>query len=417
MGRRSKQKSCFACAKDRRRCDRTIPSCARCIDREVMCAYPLAVQHRSSRSALSSHNVLDAGPSNDADSRFSLSTEPHDQIGTDVPAETTHHNLPAAASTTLPNPPPPLSKDLRWFTHPSTWVIAYHHDMPRSFPSPESFSNFIRGLQSWLTRFQRKGHNPFIHRQLYPARAIPDCIQDAYSAIAVSQGGSPENENMVDGITSSYVSKLLSSQLALTGQPLHVVTTQDHLARTQALLIYFLLALASSSISRQSQGENFVSTLHRWKMDLWVSANQDANLAQFFPCTLMTSSEESQAESDRISHLHQAFITCESIRRTWLLCSIAIGVYRSLKGDWTTSCGGDISFTARAGLWDAPSSAHWATVARKADPLFGYSLKSEALANRSVQASEVDEFAHHLFTLMWGADRVENWFIRMPADI
>ncbi|KAL1857492.1 hypothetical protein Daus18300_010357 [Diaporthe australafricana] len=303
-------------------------------------------------------------------------------------------------------------KNLKWFTHLSTWKIAYHYQPPKELPPPQAFSDYTRGLQSWLRRFQREGHNPFIHRHLYPTRAIPDSIQDAYAAIAVSEGSCPENENMVDHIATSLVTRLLSSQSQVEGQTLHLANTLDHLARTQALLIHLLLALFSPSISRQAKAESLIETLHRWKLALWESASQEANLAELFPYLHTMPLEGERSDVDSIPGLHRAFIMCESVRRTWLVCSMTTGVYRALRGDWTAACGGDVRFTARAGLWDASSPARWAVLAGKADPLFNYSLLGDQLANCEILESDVDEFALHIFALMWGSDKVESWFIQ-----
>ncbi|KAH7013962.1 hypothetical protein EDB80DRAFT_711087 [Ilyonectria destructans] len=438
MHRRSKQKSCFNCVGRKRRCDRTLPSCTRCIDQGTDCAYPSP----TNRFGWSSLGVLDAEFSGDGNLALFSPPEPHARasVGASALASQSHstHNgsgtdisiSPASVATSTSvasgsmassvptlstasvTVQPQVSGDLRWFTQPSTWKIAYHYQPPEALPPPQDFSNFVRDLRSWLVLFQREGHNPFIHRHLYPARAIPDCIQDAYSAIAVSQGGNADNENMVDIITSSYASKLISFQATLTDQPLHLVTVKDHLARTQSLLIHLLLALSSSSISHQTKAEGFIEILHRWKGEMLASAEQEASLAQLFPCTPSISPEGGGPGNDPVPDLHRAFVICESIRRTWLLSSMAIGVYRSLKGDWTSTCGGDIRFTARAGLWDALSSARWAEIVRKKDPMFDFSLRGEALVKSGVPAVEVDEFAHHLFNLMWGTDKVESWFVR-----
>ena len=43
-GRQSKQKACLACVKAKRCCDRTLPSCSRCLDKEVDCVYQRRLQ-------------------------------------------------------------------------------------------------------------------------------------------------------------------------------------------------------------------------------------------------------------------------------------------------------------------------------------------------------------------------------------
>jgi hypothetical protein len=309
-------------------------------------------------------------------------------------------------------------ENLRWFTAPSTWKLIHHFQPADQEVPPKVFSDFLRGVDSWVSRFQQDGHNPFIHRTLYPPRAIPDCIQDAYAAIAVSRSGTPNNENITESITHSYASKLLAHQAALAEQPFHISTAKDHLARTQALLIHLLLALSSNSLSRQSKAQALLEPLHRWRIDMIATAEQEASLAQLFPCTATLASEDNGwggGDADYVPDLHRAFVICESIRRTCLLCSMTIGIMRALRGDWTVGCGGDIQFTARAGLWDAESSGGWADVARSTDPLFGYSLSGEEMAKRGVRADEVDEFARLLYGLTWGPDKVESWVVRSKS--
>ncbi|KAM0527854.1 hypothetical protein ACHAPS_002471 [Verticillium nonalfalfae] len=294
------------------------------------------------------------------------------------------------------NVSPSTGQSLKWFTHPSTWTIGYHYQPPEGLPSPQAFSDFIRGLQCWL----------------YPPRAIPDCIQDAYAAIAVSEGVCPENENLVDSIANALVMRLISSYPQMPAHGLSIVTTVDHLARTQALLVHIILALFSSSISRQAKAESLIETLHRWKLALWESASQEASLVDMFPSVQADPLGSGEPAGESVPELHHAFIMCESIRRTWLVSAMTIGVYRSLRGDWSSACAGDVLFTSRAGLWDAFTSARWAAIAGGEDPLFDYSLASRQLAKRDLSVAEVDEFALHLYSLMWGADTVESWFVR-----
>ncbi|KAL5083441.1 hypothetical protein Trisim1_001432 [Trichoderma cf. simile WF8] len=418
MQRSSKQKSCFKCKSSKRRCDRTLPSCTRCIDHGVECAYPFS-QDLSDRGSLDSrHSNSGRQKSFDA---HSTPIQPRDAFGPEASSGVASSHQASGLSSSSAQAPTIVTlaklhtlsgRELNWFTPPSTWVVVHHYHPPGPLPSPQVFTEFFRGLQRWLVRFQREGHNPFIHRQLYPPREIPDCIQDAYAAIAVSIGSSAENQNMTDSTTISYAEKLIAQQATLVSQPLNIMTAKDHLARTQALLIHLILALSSASISRQAKANGWVETLHRWKTELLASAEQESSVAQLFPCESALALDDPGSDIDPIPDLHRAFLICESIRRTWLLCSVSIGMYRSLTGDWINTCGGDICFTARASLWSAASSAAWASIARTTDPLFEYSLRGEEVAKRGIPAMEVDEFARHIFTLMWGADKVESWVFR-----
>lgn len=392
--RRSKQKSCFACVEAKRRCDKALPSCSRCIEKEVSCEYlPPRRQRRrqqqlhGNRAVASELGVESAGNGCNASPRR-------------IPDKPT-----------LPSPARPPS-DLRWFLHPSTWNIAHHYEAPASSPSGPAISNFIRGMQAWLVRFLRDGHNPFIHRLLYQAKTMPQCIQDAYAAIAVSQHVTPENEHMVDQMSSSLISSLLSSQPADGSLAFTMMSSKDHLARAHALLIHLLLALFSPSIPRRAEAENLIETLFRWVNQLWQSATQNTTISALFQTTPpLAGSNEFRA------NLHELFAMCESIRRTWILSNLSTGVFHSLKGDWAAACAGDIHITARAELWEAPSLARWEAVVSEKDPLFIYSLDGQSLVARGVHASEVDEFARHIFTIMWGMDKVEDWAERTGDGI
>ncbi|KAK9234768.1 hypothetical protein V1525DRAFT_412063 [Lipomyces kononenkoae] len=438
MGRQSKQKACFACVDAKRRCDRALPFCSRCIDRGVTCTYRPAQPRRLSPGGAGITSTLDlrsgevwtSSGRQAGDQGGILSAEDtretQDMARIEEPACSTHlvskvsaSSFPSsvASSCTIggihsAGQIASFSGDPVWFLHPSAWTVAYHYQPPASLPSGTVFSNFIRGLQTWLSRFHRAGHNPFIHRHLYSETGMPQCMRDAYSAIAVSQDVTQENEHIVDDISSSHISNLLACQHTDGPLSLLLLSTREHLARTQALLIHLLLALFSPSIPRRAKAETLIETLLYWTNQLWESASQDAAAALLVPGVLPLPDGEDRFPPDSTSGLYETFVLTESIRRTWLLCNIATGVYYSHKGDWSSTCAGDVYITARAELWDATSSARWEAVVRQQDPLFVYSLHGRSLVARGVGASEVDEFARHLFTIMWGLDEVEDWVVR-----
>ncbi|KAG8356870.1 hypothetical protein FVEN_g5529 [Fusarium venenatum] len=301
--------------------------------------------------------------------------------------------------------------DLGWFLRSQAWTIRYHYSAPEATPTTPVLSNFIRGLQSWLSCFVKTGHNPFIHRHLYSESGYPQCIQDAYSACVISNAANSENDSIINAISSTYISNLLNTQ-PVDG----IISTRDHLARTQALLIHILLSLFSSSIQRRAKAESLISLLHGWNSQLWDSATSGSEFAPLASST-PSSSETASRGAEPVSTVYRSFILSESIRRTWLLCNLATGVYGSLKGEFVGSCGGDVPITMHAKFWEAPSSARWEFTARHTDPFFIYSLKGQTLLERGVSAIQVDEFARHLFTIMWGLEMVETWVMRTGDEV
>ncbi|PON24945.1 hypothetical protein TGAM01_v206026 [Trichoderma gamsii] len=445
MHRRSKQKSCFACVASKRGCDKELPICSRCEEKEIACEYP-AVRHRRGKQLPKSSqaSVANDGPRADEHSITANQLATTDErgdihfLGMDGNNSTTQLHNPQSCSTfTGTNLPshasflpvfpsqngldtdpssanrllPPYD-GLKFFLLPSAWTIAYHYEPPAAYPPGEVLLNFTRGIQSWLKRFLRQGHNPFIHRHLYSNTTMPLCMQDAFASISIHQNAIASNEHIIDDIFASQVGDLVTKQPIEGSEAFTLLSTRDHIARTQALLIQLLLALFSSSIPRRAKAECLIATLHHWTNQLWQSASQDANFHTVVQSIPSVDDVGSGSIEDPVPGLYQSFVLYESARRTWILSNFATGVYQSLRGDWGTTCTGDICITARAELWDASSPARWAAIAQSKDPLFIYSLHGQSLLKDSVAAEEVDEFMRHLYTIMWGIDKVEDWIVR-----
>ncbi|KAK2010726.1 hypothetical protein LZ32DRAFT_362977 [Colletotrichum eremochloae] len=352
----------------------------------------------------------------------------------------------------------------KWFLAPSTWLI--DHCPP---PAPDSYpvavmTNFNRGLQAWTRRWVMEGHNPFIHRSLYAERDhLPVCIQDAFTAASAYYTKTPLNETFVYRILDARVAALVASQPAAVGDDslsAAMLDTRDHLARVHALLVYTVIRLYDGSVSQRAAAENLLPTLTLWAKHLWDSALADVDsLSQswqprpFEHCPsnpgppdsreVATSAADAAAAAatgnNSDHHTRQdtfeanlmawnLWVLSESIRRTWILVSCTVGTYHALKGLWG-ECPGYAPFTARAGLWDAASAPQWAAMRREdlartggnSGPdggserdFFIPSVHAEVIM-REAAAAEVDEFARHMLTCMWGLDRVEDWALRTSS--
>lgn len=419
-----------------------LPVCSRCEERELTCEYPL-VRHRRGQQLPKPNRTALTDDDTETEEHGITADRPADERGDTLHRTNRHastmqlqnsqscstfadaHLLPHSSS--LPVFPPqlalntdlsfasqllPLSDRLKWFIVPPAWTVAYHYEPPSSYPPSEVLSNFTRGIQSWLKRFLHQGHNPFIHRHLYSNTTMPPCIQDAFSSISIHQNETTSNEHIIDDIFASRISDLITKQPIEGSEAFLLLSTKDHVARTQALLIHLLLALFSSSIPRRAKAECLIATLHHWTNQLWQSASQDADFHFVVQSILPVDDVGSISVDDIVPDLYQSFVLYESTRRTWILSNFATGVYQSLRGIWATTCTGDIRITARAELWDASSPARWAAIAKSKDPLFVYSLHGQSLLKDSVAAEEVDEFMRHLYTVMWGIDKVEDWIVR-----
>ncbi|EQB57775.1 hypothetical protein CGLO_02074 [Colletotrichum gloeosporioides Cg-14] len=458
MARISKQKACIACTESKRRCDKGLPSCTRCDDRDVDCHYPITKRRRPrpheavglseatvpSATALATPDLfsLDAGALS-----IGLGNNPWIDFSS-LPSDV--NTAQAAAAPVNPQaaaPPPqqvpnstipdtdrdPVARDIarsKWFLAPSTWRIDHLPTPPRNIYPTSVLTNFTRGLQTWVHRWVMHGHNPFIHRSMYAeGNYFPSCLQDAFTSASMYHHKTPQNEAFVHRILDERVTAMMA---------------------VQALFVYTVLRLFDGSISQRAAAEVHLPTLSLWCKQLWDSASLDANALSenLVPISKYCNDLSAQRNNPRDEDdtydsdlsTYNLWVLSESVRRTWLIVTCTVGVYATLKGSWS-ECPGGALFTARAGLWDAPSAPRWASLCRELaaenkdayerltreetqtggvggtccdGTFFVPSFHSEGLS-RNAAAADVDEFARHLFTIIWGLDRVESWALKTAS--
>uniref|UniRef100_L2GI53 RNA polymerase ii mediator complex component n=1 Tax=Colletotrichum fructicola (strain Nara gc5) TaxID=1213859 RepID=L2GI53_COLFN len=441
MARISKQKACIACTESKRRCDKGLPSSSP--DLFSLDAGPLSI-------GLGSNPWIDFGnlPS-DVNTAQPAAAPVNPQASAPLPQQ-------APNTTTSDTDRDPVARDIarsKWFLAPSTWRIDHLPTPPRNIYPTSVLTNFTRGLQTWVHRWVLHGHNPFIHRSMYAeGNYFPSCLQDAFTSASMYHHKTPQNEAFVYRILDERVTAMMASQPVTDETSLSVplLETRDHLARVQALFVYTVLRLFDGSISQRAAAEVHLPTLSLWCRQLWDSASLDANALSenLVPvskyCNDMSAQRNNPRDEDDTydSDLstYNLWVLSESVRRTWLIVTCTVGVYATLKGSWS-ECPGGALFTARAGLWDAPSAPRWASLCRELaagnkdayerltreetqtggvggtccdGTFFVPSFHSEGLF-RNAAAADVDEFARHLFTIIWGLDRVESWALNTAS--
>ncbi|KAF6826563.1 RNA polymerase ii mediator complex component [Colletotrichum plurivorum] len=453
MARPSKQKACLACTSSKRRCDKGTPSCTRCEDRDIDCRYPPSKRRRREQQ----HPMLDAAASVEpavittsstaapATDLFALDAGPlsfnlwNTTPWTDIPLLP---SAPIPQEQRYPTPAPmqnPLSRrrDIieavtrsTWFLSPSSWTISHRHPQVNDVYPTRALTNFTRAMQSWILRWVTDGHNPFIHRGIYASpNPFPPLLQDALALASLYHHSTPQNESLVIRILDEKVSAMITSQT-----PSGSLETRDHLARVQALLIYTVLRLFDGSVRHRAAAESHIPTLVLWSSQLWETASHEAQSlrATFTPASTQCPVAVALASGvlvpeDADLAAWYLWIVSESVRRTWLAVTCTVDVYLALKGGdrvaaWQNP-GGGVKFTARAGLWDAPSPARWSALYRKLEEsddsdggaYFLQSFDSDKLFVNAA-AADVDEFARLLYTVVWGLDRVEGWALRTSAS-
>ncbi|RSL49001.1 hypothetical protein BHE90_004958 [Fusarium euwallaceae] len=469
MGSARKLKACYACTSGKRRCDKAQPTCGRCEDRDIDCHYPPTKRRRGHTFESDCSNAPCQASTNDGtldSTTITFSNETDDLIDfdqwtrslinwnalTDDPLPLSHglplpsvlqeHQVPPVPNAQGPSISPAETQDLaacrpvtstttlsssakstKFFLAPESWTIR-HLSLSSPTFSSSVFMNYIRGIQTWFTDWVLHCHSPFIHRQLYADTGFPASIQGAFAAISIHNTKTPANEAAIDEILEAQVASLLKSYpdaYPSSSQDIGIsraLDTREHLARTQCLFVHLVLGLFSPSIRARANAEKRVQTLLQWTRQLWDAAARDPDICQSpegdFSVPTRAAAADELFDGDPLPRLWRSWVLSESIRRTWLLATSTIGVYLTMRQSWA-ECQGGIQFSTRATLWDAESASSWAKRCQNDDPLFICSLDGESLL-RTSKAVEVDEMARNLFTVMWGAERVEAWISRTASD-
>lgn len=347
---------------------------------------------------------------------------------------------------------PELLSDQGWFLHPDSWEIK--RTLIRAPADPRSrFRVFVKTAKSWLHDWATTGHNIFIHHNLYhhSRGGLPPCLEDAYLTLTAYLSKTEQTQDMILQILENRATALLSQQplpteLGILSNP--ILSTRAHLARTQALLIYTLLRVSSGCPRQLAQAEDSLPVLFTWAHQMRNSAITESPFlyippTQSFdtilsPQTLLSHTPPGPSPTQIIeqSTLWQAFITSESLRRTWMLISATSNIYSRHKDRRPNPrCLGFMSFTMRRGLWSATNAWQWGQIATQKQPSDGRIWRESPREIVSVDLSEdgrgspvflesigvvekvmaettpdeVDDFTNEIFSIALSGEKIDRW--------
>jgi hypothetical protein len=272
---RSRQKSCKACAEDKRRCNRKTPQCSLCLSRGVQCVY---IKGPSTRQGQGEARLepIDPGFRGDFSDISSLSP----------PIESLLSNCLDT------NPWLTVSPSL--FPLPSLASAKSYPDI--AFLDRWSVDQLVRNIKSYPRMFARFQETPFIHSRLYESH-LPDAIQGGFTVSEASASKSTQTENMTFRILETKTTRL-------TQQDFETRSLEELLAAVQALMLFHIIQTFDSNIRQRSIAEQNFYTLQSWTIQLRVWAGD-------LPPALAW----------------QEWIFAESVRRTVIFSTIIDGMY------------------------------------------------------------------------------------------
>lgn len=390
--RRPRQRSaCVACNKAKRKCSRQSPACRRCRILKTRCSYLVQVVQSAIQSV--DHALLTPDEINGALDDGSRNGE---KLGLDL------------------DPP--------WFLKPSYWVT--HHpgsvdDVPGSerisFPM-SGMAQFVADLRTWLDQWVQNNACPFLHPRLYGAQ-LPEPLQYAFGAWTTYRAAStPTSRTIALEMASNWAQKLLREQAIVEslGAGTAPLESQDHLARTQALLVLVVVCVFDGDIRASAQAETLLSSLVDWADELMShSAAEVASYAAEQPPVFHGVLNEPQIKYLRscgtATGTWRAWILSESIRRTWIVSVLTRSAFYIMRQGFA-SCPGIISFTGREGPWDATWPQGWLeSLGRSSGAPVTVCLGSLDQLLDTAKPSEVDELTKTLLAYGRGSEAVGDW--------
>ncbi|CAI6339400.1 unnamed protein product [Periconia digitata] len=403
MPTRKETKACWTCAKSKRKCGRTMPSCARCIEKRVPCVYP-----RSTRKAESAHRPLL--------SKAGRTPGLHPTVIGDETSLTTNLFSPDefqwdslldfSFSSPLSQFQIPTATFTRteFFLAPEAWEVTHDENTSKAAAliTKATMKKYVAEVQSWLQRWITEGANPFIHPRMYSTKS-PVCLQLAHATLASYIHRTPDN---TDAILQSVEDRL--HELVME----HDNTVEAHdvdglfgqLARLHALLVYQIIGLFDGDIRCRHVTEFHIDVQSTWAMKLFHSAST------ILPKTTMDVAHLFGALPDSSTPAQQQWylwILSESIRRTWLVAGAVSAIFLTLQ-QRRAICPGSIQYTARSGLWNASSAIEWERNFSGRDVAFLHGFESPKLFV-DTKPADVDEFGTALLNMTAHREMLEKW--------
>ncbi|OAA63369.1 Zn(2)-C6 fungal-type DNA-binding domain protein [Niveomyces insectorum RCEF 264] len=434
-----RRKSCAACTKAKRRCSNTLPSCARCSQRGLVCHYA------GQPPGLTTTSILDPLPTVSAQSVMPLSDLEIDAAPTPSWLDAAWHPWSPFSP---PPPPPPLACIAADDSVPpliglSVDGLAPADGSPHNRLLPDEGAPVVEAPAASLIRlpsaqlpeletrdFDRiaavvrsrlayaidkikdaprlllaENQLPWSHPMLY-RDGMPASMQGALSSCALYVAKNAVNAAVVLSCIHAHLRQLLSAP-----EP---AALPDLLARTQALLLYTIFAAFDPDpTSMRAVLDEVQDALMRSAKSLLSLTNFSSLADGLYPeAPSLYPLAESRA-------MWEAWVLMESSRRTVMISFFFSQLYRVLVGIPAHACDGmlyiNASWTMSPALWQALGPVDFA-VAWRRQKYFIVKKADVTAVIKEGRPRDVDEFSRIFLTCMMGIEEFKGWLLSRGGD-
>ncbi|KAI0175574.1 hypothetical protein GGR52DRAFT_318804 [Hypoxylon sp. FL1284] len=396
----SRQKSCNACVRSKRRCDKRSPTCSNCIKKRLRCVYGGRPQAQSAANSadvpLAMDSLIrppstpgggfllddDASPA-DFDVNFGLST-PDTLLQVDSsfdylinPTFETSYGLSAASSLT--------TKTLTLQDY-SRMLPMCEGFAPWQLSDPSSTAAYVMSVFKNLhVTFGREGSTIYVHRNLYLSDT-PRWILQAFSMSVLYTNQTPATRGYVLKLLHEHVNSLVETASSTA------LTPREKLARVHAMMTYQTIRMFDGDVSLGQQAEEDLHLLEFWTNELGKLKDNLDDLAEADAVEIRSKPPESW----------ERWLFAESVRRTYIISHSLKAFWELLKG---RRCAADMGiwryvhrWTLSKHLWDAPDPVDFFTAWSEKPIWIISSFDLEDLL-RSGTRDDADEFALVFLTM------------------
>ncbi|KAH6604757.1 hypothetical protein Trco_006464 [Trichoderma cornu-damae] len=399
----SRQKSCNACVRGKRRCDKRTPRCTRCAAKGLDCVYqrqpPQQAQPRQHQSSPMASATIPSSCASAVEGGcgspkmapdFDMSFDIESSLSTTSGTNTSPESLQQDVGLQLGGEPQ------------SHHEHAAHADidfsivdlMNASAGGPGSFKIgfIVKVATDMYVEFTQRREAPFMHPRLWAAQ-LPKTIMTTFAAATAYSTRTAQTKGWAFKVVLDAVREVHRDGERAT-------TPADRLARVQALLLLNSMRIFDGDVSLRASAEREMYVMLAWVKDLVVLKNE---LEEGLPASALMAREKPPKSWD-------SWIMVECTRRTVMLAFSVMCLFFVLKSE---EAPGDCwenghSFTASRHLWEAPSSVEFFRAWRE-KPQYCITDLSFKEFWMYARPDDVDEFTKLLLTTQVGVDAMEHF--------
>ncbi|KAK9482017.1 hypothetical protein V1527DRAFT_477764 [Lipomyces starkeyi] len=413
----SRQKSCNACVKAKRGCDKRHPVCSRCEEKDISCIYAKRTYTEAFQSGFDFGSVeLDMSWAGLAALSSSI------DVLDDIPPR------PATSSNTTRRPTlnafinPFLTfaenqngmqlinsageqlvqeqekeQALSKFDYAQMADICIQYEPWQVYDSNTKAHFIVQSLKGYPSTFAKDNHTPWMHRYLYKDQ-MPSSIRSCFTVSALYSNMTSSNKTSVFRVLCQSLDELKQQRLANT--------PQEKLARAQALFLYQIICLFDGDLTLRSNADRDMPLLQDWLDELCKIRENLVTRESMNSVDLGVDPSPPRS--------WEWWIFSESVRRT-------IVIAYSFLGLWNLMCkiNNDVFYgawkylhcwTMSRPLWEASSSFDFFLSWRnKAHHVIG-NFDFESFL-KTGKGGDVDDFSKVLMVAYMGLDETKQWFM------